>query len=175
MQLGLFELSVLAEFTSLSDANKWHRQLASNDLVDDHTMSLKWSGVNMRQVNRMRSLMQSLLDDGKLVSPATIKVAFWVPQEAERPVQRSVPFRDKVVNLTRAVGRSLKRVVKWQRVTVARSVADRRLDICKACSHYRDDTCVSLVMPDGSIEKGCGCNLSLKVRVASESCPVGKW
>ncbi len=46
------------------------------------------------------------------------------------------------------------------------SVAQARLDICKACTHYIGATHQC---------KKCGCIMNLKVKLADAECPVGKW
>ena len=43
-------------------------------------------------------------------------------------------------------------------------MARKRLDICKACEHW-----------DGHRCRKCGCFAALKVRLASQACPIGKW
>ena len=44
------------------------------------------------------------------------------------------------------------------------ALAEQRLTICKGCEHW-----------DGKRCGKCGCFTALKVRLKSESCPVGKW
>jgi hypothetical protein len=44
------------------------------------------------------------------------------------------------------------------------ALAEKRLAICKGCEHW-----------DGNRCRKCGCFTALKVRLKSESCPVGKW
>lgn len=49
-------------------------------------------------------------------------------------------------------------------VTAESDMSRRRLDICRGCDKWKGGTC--------SI---CGCFTSLKVRLAAEACPIGKW
>lgn len=46
------------------------------------------------------------------------------------------------------------------------SVAQSRLDLCKACTHYIKSTHQC---------KKCGCIMNLKVKLADAECPIGKW
>ena len=43
---------------------------------------------------------------------------------------------------------------------------ESRLAICRACEHFA-------TLPQRC--RRCGCLLSLKVRLASSHCPIGKW
>lgn len=43
-------------------------------------------------------------------------------------------------------------------------MALKRLEVCKGCEHWTGSKC-----------KKCGCFTSLKVRLPSEACPIGKW
>ena len=40
----------------------------------------------------------------------------------------------------------------------------KRLEVCKGCEHWTGSKC-----------RKCGCFTSLKVRLPSEACPIGKW
>ena len=42
--------------------------------------------------------------------------------------------------------------------------SEERMNICKKCEHYSKGKCVL-----------CGCILSLKTKMDSESCPIHKW
>ncbi len=58
-----------------------------------------------------------------------------------------------------------------------------RLDICKACEHYKEETrsCGTLLTGDlvdvGKKRKvrTCGCVMPLKVKFKLSSCPLNKW
>jgi len=43
-------------------------------------------------------------------------------------------------------------------------MALKRLEVCKGCEHWTGSKC-----------RKCGCFTSLKVRLPSEACPIGKW
>jgi len=66
---------------------------------------------------------------------------------------------------------------------VTKEVRDERIAICKACEFAapgkinRDKKVYCGKLWDGLIHDTgtCGCLISLKVLVASESCPVGRW
>lgn len=51
-------------------------------------------------------------------------------------------------------------------VVVSDEVQDYRFDICKPCDAYAtgSNTCMD-----------CGCNLEIKIMLASEQCPRKKW
>lgn len=52
----------------------------------------------------------------------------------------------------------------------------RRLTFCTVCQHLSDKKkCVHIVLPDGSVERGCGCYMPAKVNFAAMKCPIGKW
>ena len=46
------------------------------------------------------------------------------------------------------------------------AVAEARLNICKACTHYIKATHQC---------KKCGCIMNLKVKLAEAACPLAKW
>lgn len=46
---------------------------------------------------------------------------------------------------------------------------ERRLDICRGCAEFYDEA------RGRCRHSKCGCVVSIKVRVASQHCPVGKW
>lgn len=39
-----------------------------------------------------------------------------------------------------------------------------RLEICERCEHYKNGLC-----------EACGCFMQAKARLATASCPIGKW
>ena len=66
------------------------------------------------------------------------------------------------------------KVLSGQRLAVPDTVLKDRLNICKACEHYKP--------ADGNVGERClkcGCYLNSKIlakaRWSTESCPVGKW
>ena len=53
---------------------------------------------------------------------------------------------------------------------VSEAVFAERRDICHACPFFN----ASAFFGDGKCTK-CGCDFSMKSRMATESCPEGKW
>jgi len=80
-------------------------------------------------------------------------------------------FFRKLVNVTTAAGRVVKAVAKKEPLAVDPEVIKRRLEICKTsgeggkpCHYMSGITCTK-----------CGCVLAFKQRLATESCPIGRW
>lgn len=67
-------------------------------------------------------------------------------------------------NATKAAGRVIAAAVSGRRVLVAPEVRERRLDVCRACDENPRGRCMK-----------CLCIVSRKTRLATESCPMGKW
>jgi len=51
-------------------------------------------------------------------------------------------------------------------VKVSSALAQRRLAVCRSCSH--------LLKTTGNCKK-CGCFVDVKTKYADQNCPVGKW
>lgn len=90
------------------------------------------------------------------------------PQEAEDKFPR---WFSKASNLSSAVVRSGKRLIKGQPIAVSDDEAERRWNICKQCPTGR--------FQSKGENKGtcqiCGCGMHHKVKWASEWCPDGHW
>jgi len=65
-----------------------------------------------------------------------------------------------VVKLLRAVPKVLTALT----VSGTDVESERRLSICRGCEHFNGTRCLK-----------CGCFSALKVRLATEHCPIGKW
>lgn len=91
-------------------------------------------------------------------------------------VRRRAPsLKDSLVNVTGAVSRAVTAATIGQQVLATEEVAKSRIAKCQTCPHFRNGFCADVVRPDGSVEKGCGCLLAAKVKLATEACPQGKW
>jgi hypothetical protein len=78
-----------------------------------------------------------------------------------RPVPESFPtLAIQSRNLVFAVGRF---VAGGMERTTPEQIAER-MAICRGCENFRDGRCLL-----------CGCRLSLKISMATEHCPIGKW
>ena len=52
----------------------------------------------------------------------------------------------------------------------------QRLDVCMNCNHFdQNSRCIHIRKKDGTLERGCGCYMPLKVNFAAMTCPIGKW
>ena len=49
-------------------------------------------------------------------------------------------------------------------VPMPKSVAEKRLNICKSCKKYKLGICLH-----------CGCLMTLKTKIQHEECPENKW
>ena len=69
-------------------------------------------------------------------------------------------------NLGGSLVRVAKAALKGEDIKVNRAEKEKRHEICKGCVHYHsvDDRC-----------KLCGCLMSVKTTLNTESCPAGKW
>lgn len=55
-------------------------------------------------------------------------------------------------------------------------IVEARLATCAMCPHYDDGICKDVVDPVTSETlRGCGCIVSVKAKLATESCPQGLW
>jgi hypothetical protein len=166
-------LSVVAECSTTEIAGRLAGRLANVSLVDDRTISLKWPGASDGQVDRMRSLMSDLHAAGDLVAPAAVAVVDYDPSAVA--TTQPVPIGRKIRNAGRAVVRNASQFLQRRPVLSSDDLAAKRYAICEACPHFRNGSCADVVHPDGTVDRGCGCNLAAKVRLQAELCPHGKW
>jgi hypothetical protein len=90
---------------------------------------------------------------------------------------KSVSLMRKSRNLAGAGGRVVKAAVKREKIKVSAEEQQRRLAICEGvpsvsprCEHFTRS------INFGAIScSRCSCALNLKTRLATESCPIGKW
>lgn len=92
-----------------------------------------------------------------------------------QPKTKMPSLKELVSNAASAAARTAKRAVTGQKVVAPEEVRQERMLICQACPHYENGVCKTIHLPDGTIERGCGCRLSAKTALAGESCPQGKW
>lgn len=66
----------------------------------------------------------------------------------------------------RTIGSMLAAIPKFVQATVTAdsAMSRKRLEVCSGCEQWTGATC-----------RVCGCFTSLKVRLATEACPMGKW
>jgi ribosomal protein L37E len=80
------------------------------------------------------------------------------------PGMPSLP--SQTVNLAGALARTVKAAVTGKRIMATPDTVAARRAICVACAQYHAEKkrCAK-----------CGCKTSAKLRLAAESCPLGKW
>lgn len=84
------------------------------------------------------------------------------PEEPEKPLP-SLVVRAK--NVTKAAGRVVKATCKGEKVKAPPELVAARQSACNVCPEKnRKGVCMS-----------CGCTLSAKQWLLTESCPLGKW
>jgi hypothetical protein len=93
----------------------------------------------------------------------------------KRQIRAAPPLGERLINASKAAGRLAKAIINNQPVLVSAEEKARRDGICLSCPHYQNGICVNITEPDGTIKKGCGCTLSVKATLATETCPQGKW
>lgn len=134
-------------------------------------------------VERDRKEVMELLniaDDGSDALFVGARIIFRFASTGERhlfklsPHRRDVPLKDLMRNGLGAVGRTAGAIAKGERITTSLEVRKERMAICQACAHFDKGKCKDVVV-DGVTKKGCGCQLGLKVALATESCPQQKW
>ena len=89
------------------------------------------------------------------------------PKPKSQEVEHTYPSYPKMAkNLGGALVRVAKAAVSGEEIKVDKTQKEERHLICKGCIHYHDpaDRC-----------KLCGCVMSVKTTLKTESCPAGKW
>ena len=72
----------------------------------------------------------------------------------------------RVAHATQAAARAASAIARRQPLLVAEPERQARLAICQSCDQRRNGWCR---------HARCGCALTLKARLATESCPLSKW
>lgn len=93
-------------------------------------------------------------------------------QEVKR---RAASLKDLIANAAKAATRTIGAAATGERVVAPPDIVETRRAKCAQCVHQKDGRCVDVVLPDGTVEKGCGCIIQAKTQLASEACPIGKW
>lgn len=93
------------------------------------------------------------------------------PPAPPRDLSRGIDAREKrpYPSVASMAGNAARAAVEFAAAgfgTVDQAERERRLDICRSCQEYdaRQGRC-----------RKCGCGMSLKARLASSKCPIGKW
>tara|TARA_Y100000817_G_scaffold293553_1_gene266624 strand:+ start:4023 stop:4382 length:360 start_codon:yes stop_codon:yes gene_type:complete len=69
-------------------------------------------------------------------------------------------------NLLRSIKNAGKKILKGEKLSADSIVSEKRLEICNQCPKF--------IKEQGRCSL-CGCFLKAKVRIVSETCPIGKW
>lgn len=78
----------------------------------------------------------------------------------ERPV---TPFPSLATQAANLAGAVVRFVASGLEQATPEQQAERAA-VCRGCEEFKDGRC-----------RHCGCHLALKIRAASEHCPLGKW
>lgn len=74
------------------------------------------------------------------------------------------PLKTQVANAAGAAGRLMKAAITGQPVKAEQDVVDFRQSVCDSCEFNLNNRCAK-----------CGCYWKVKMQLATEHCPVGKW
>lgn len=80
------------------------------------------------------------------------------------PHNQFPPIPQQIANAAAATARVGWAVLKNEQVKVSQDVLAQRRAICSTCNHWVNGRC-----------ELCGCYTKLKLRLATEKCPAGKW
>ena len=74
--------------------------------------------------------------------------------------------KEMASNLLKSLKKAGNSLARGERITVAKDVSEKRLEICLECPKYiKSQSRCSL----------CGCYIKAKAKMLSEACPIGKW
>lgn len=100
-----------------------------------------------------------------VITPEGVKARY------TKNVVRTLPsLKEQLQNIT-----NNKTVTKGSQELVSKEINDYRMSICSSCEHFSNGKCIDVDKGNGIIEKGCGCGLNFKTKLANEKCPHGKW
>jgi len=74
------------------------------------------------------------------------------------------PFREQVKNAVIASRKVIKNAIKNKPILVDDEIREGREEICEKCDNLKNGRCFE-----------CGCFLAMKLVLATEKCPIGKW
>lgn len=86
------------------------------------------------------------------------------PTASLQPSASFPPLMQQLRNAAGAATRVASNIIHGKPLTAEDDVIAKRKEICNACEFFKNGRCLH-----------CGCYLSSKQRLSSESCPVGKW
>lgn len=92
--------------------------------------------------------------------------------KSTKPTPRPPSLIAKADHLIRATARIVAAAAKGDPINVSKSEREQRLAICRACKPYWRER-GNLGMGE-CMHEDCGCT-RLKQRLATETCPAGKW
>ena len=69
-------------------------------------------------------------------------------------------------NLLTSLKKAGKKMLKGEKLAASSAIAEKRITVCNECPKF---------MKDHGRCSLCGCFLKAKIKIASESCPIGKW
>lgn len=73
-------------------------------------------------------------------------------------------FTQKITEALLTVANVVAAASRSGKLTVDRSIVEKRLGICKACPHLQGSKC-----------EVCGCILAVKAGLNGATCPIKKW
>jgi hypothetical protein len=74
------------------------------------------------------------------------------------------PFKDRVAHLAEDIGKAAGSVIQGQKFLVSEELYEKRMTTCHACPMFHKGRCAL-----------CSCFMSLKSRIQTFNCPLGKW
>ncbi len=119
----------------------------------------------MKTFNPDEPLEFSLLAD---IEQARVFTQDRVPEEKKiKEEELSLPSKGEMAsNLLKSIKKAGKSFLKGEKLAASSAIAEKRITICNECPKF---------MKDSARCSLCGCFLKAKIKIASETCPIGKW
>ena len=90
-----------------------------------------------------------------------------IPEEEMPKEELSLPSKGEMAsNLLKSLKKAGKSFFKGEKLAASSAIAEKRITICNECPKF---------MKDSARCSLCGCFLKAKIKIASETCPIGKW
>jgi len=92
------------------------------------------------------------------------------PLTPEESIKRNFWFEapathlEMVKNVTKSVAKVAVAAANHKVIKASKETEQQRINICTTCELFENNRC-----------KKCGCYLAAKRKIATESCPIGKW
>lgn len=84
-----------------------------------------------------------------------------------KDVDKTLPsYKDMIFGLTENIKGALMQVVKGGAMLADKDVVENRINLCINCEYF---------IHNQSRCSKCGCFMTVKTRIQSSKCPVGKW